>query len=103
MYNVYLISMSYIYLPYFILLNIYALYESTPYYIPIHHVMHVEYGNKSLLLLYYFRNRDDTYIFRKYDNQRVVLAVLHYTANTVCSYSSGFKLSVSPSQTMEYQ
>ena len=38
MYNVYLIF-------------IWALYESMPDYIPIHHVMHVEYGNKVLLLL----------------------------------------------------
>ena len=63
MYNVYLISISYIYLPYFILLYdcivlydiivLYALYESTPDYLPIHHVMHVEYGNKALLLLHY--------------------------------------------------
>ena len=45
MYNVYLISISYIYLPYLILLFIYALYESTPDYIPIHHVMHVECGS----------------------------------------------------------
>ena len=28
-----------------------ALYESMPDYIPIHRVMHVEYGNKGLLLL----------------------------------------------------
>ena len=28
-----------------------ALYESTPDYIPIHHIMYVEYGNKPLLLL----------------------------------------------------
>ena len=53
MYNVYLISIYYIYLPYFILLYIYALYESTPDYIPIHHVMHIEYGNKALLLFNY--------------------------------------------------
>ena len=26
---------------------------STPDYIPIHHVMHIEYGNKALLLLLY--------------------------------------------------
>ena len=54
MYNVYLISISYIYLPYFILLYMWALYESTPDYSPIHHVMHVEYGNTVLLLLLYF-------------------------------------------------
>ena len=51
MYNVYLIYISYIYLPYFILLYIYRHYESTPDYIPIHHIMYVEYGNKALLLL----------------------------------------------------
>ena len=51
MYNVYLISVSYIYLPYLILLYILALYESTPGYIPIHHKMHIKYSNKPLLLL----------------------------------------------------
>ena len=40
-----------VYIYIYIYIYIYRHYESTPDYIPIHHVIHVEYGNKALLLL----------------------------------------------------
>ena len=44
----------YLYLFIYLLLYLYIFiyYISTPDYIPIHHVMHVECGNKALLLFY---------------------------------------------------
>ena len=52
MYNVYLIYLYLIFICHISFYCIYRHYESTPNYIPIHHVMHTEYGNKALLLLF---------------------------------------------------
>ena len=41
----------YLYLIFICHISFYCIYESTPDYIPIHHVMHIEYGNKALIII----------------------------------------------------